>query len=97
MAVPRAFWSNTMDDDTSEPPKADPFAAARAAKARKAAEKAEAELADAEKLAARAGALVDHVRGGKDDIRVHWPNVSTWKGQLKLQYPNPNDYQTFMG
>ncbi|HEY2811498.1 MAG TPA: NTP/NDP exchange transporter [Rhabdochlamydiaceae bacterium] len=21
----------------------------------------------------------------------------TWKGQLKLQYPNPNDYQTFMG
>ncbi len=21
----------------------------------------------------------------------------TWKGQLKLQYPNPNDYQAFMG
>lgn len=21
----------------------------------------------------------------------------TWKGQLKLQYPNPNDYSTFMG
>lgn len=21
----------------------------------------------------------------------------TWKGQLKLQYPNPNDYNTFMG
>ncbi len=21
----------------------------------------------------------------------------TWKGQLKMQYPNPNDYQTFMG
>jgi AAA family ATP:ADP antiporter len=21
----------------------------------------------------------------------------TWKGQLKLQYPHPNDYQTFMG
>lgn len=59
-------------DDTLEPPKADPMAAARAAKARKAAEKAEAELRDAEASAATAGA-------GQ-------PTISTLKGRPDAQY-----------
>ena len=61
-----------MDDDTFEPPKADPFAAARAAKARKAAEKAETELAEAEKSASRAGGAQ--------------PTISTLRGRAEAPY-----------
>lgn len=60
------------DDDTHEPPKADPMAAARAAKARKAAEKAEQELRAAEVSAA-----------SKADGQ---PTISTLKGRAEAPF-----------
>lgn len=59
-------------DDTNEPPKADPMAAARAAKARKLAEKAEAELKAAEDAATSKSA-------GQ-------PTISTLQGRAEAPY-----------
>ena len=80
------------EDDTNEPPKADPMAAARASKARKAAEKAEAELAAAEASAAPAEQVEDNpapistLKGKAEQVYEGedvWMRVTPWgHGQI---------------
>lgn len=81
-----------IEDDTNEPPKADPMAAARAAKARKQAEKAEAELKAAEAAAQatpaddEAGPMINTLQGRAEQLD-EGPDVDmivTFKGHGQI-------------